>query len=53
MTIAPATTIVDPITMGMVMRSTSLRNIAAKTNANKGTVLIMGDTMVTFPKNSA
>ncbi len=50
---APNTTIMAPITMDMVTRSTSLRNIAAKTRMNKGTVLEIGDMMITFPKNNA
>ncbi len=50
---APNTNKMAPITMDMVTRSTSLRNIAAKTKRNKGTVLEMGDTMITFPKYSA
>ena len=50
---APNTTMMAPITMDMVTRSTSLRNIAAKTRMNKGTVLEIGDMMITFPKNNA
>ncbi len=50
---APNTTSMAPITMYLVIRSTSLRNIAAKTRTNKGTVLEIGDMMITFPKNNA
>lgn len=47
---APNTTIMAPITMYLVIRSISLRNIAAKTRTNKGTVLEIGDMMTIFPK---
>ncbi len=50
---APNTTMMAPITMDLVIRSTSLRNIAAKNKTNKGTVLEIGDMMITFPKNNA